>query len=46
MKMISMLILIIWIAVILSCSSEQELGYAPVLLAITLVIPFLYIAGT
>lgn len=45
MRIISIIILVLWIGLVLSCSTEKELGIVPVFLAITLLIPFLYIVG-
>lgn len=39
------IILVLWIGLVLSCSTEKELGIVPVFLASTLLIPFLYILG-
>ena len=45
MRIISIIILVLWIGLVLSCSTEKELGIVPVFLASTLLIPFLYILG-
>ena len=42
MRIISIIILVLWIGLVLSCSTEKELGIIPIFLASTLLIPFLY----
>lgn len=45
MRIISIIILVLWIGMLLSITNEKEYSLTSIFLAITLLIPFLYIVG-